>query len=303
VAERGVAWADERGVHVENPVVGTLDVVAVPGSRLNRGCLAGALVGGKRALVETKDGVVFVDAAGSRPVVRPELRPREWVKGIGARGALIVGTSCENRVIDVGGEPLRVVFGTDDEVIGHFEAGALVLGDGRRLTFPAGVPDFAYGSHDAFVVVIGESRLALVAGLALPIAREQSAWPDRDRILIGEPDGRLRAVSAASDSVVFALSPTHDLVGKRLHRRVRSSFAFDSKTRGFVVTERTEDEGCNISDNIVAVDAGGAVRVIASGPRGRIDVGMHEGVISYVEFTVAYEALGANNDDKGTSVP
>ena len=314
VSHQSVAWADERGLHVEAGALDAIDVDPAPGSLVGRGCLAGVAVFGPRALIERKGaGVVVVDAAGERPILLPSLAPGEWVQGIARDGALQVRTSCAGRVLGADGQPVRRIDGPGSAVLGRTEPGLLVLDDGRRLAFPGGQPDAVWGRGDAFVVHLGETRVALIGARVVPLSIDQAAWADGDRLIISEHDGRVRAVDVDSEELLFQLPEGRDLMGQPLHRRVTVSVSWDTHARRLLVNERLIDAQCNASNNVVVVDEAGERRVIASGPKARTQAQIDHGVISYVEFALSYEPLGSTrgidgalagaNDDNGTNVP
>ncbi|MDP2340214.1 MAG: hypothetical protein Q8O67_04585 [Deltaproteobacteria bacterium] len=302
VVDASLVWADTAGLHVEFSGGTNLDVAAGP-SVIGKGCLAGAVSNRHRALVQRPSGPVIVDDMGERAAVLPALRPNERVTGILRDGSLLVGDGCRTRVIGLAGGPASEIFGPRGTTLGRVEPGALVLLDGRRVPFPGGTPDLVYGRTDSFVLAFGEERTLVVGGRVVPLEKKQPVWVDDARMLVTTAEGDLRAITATGEEPYFALPRDVDLTGQPLHRRVRSHYSFDATTKELLVIERIADAHCNSSDNIVVVDAAGAIRVIASGPKTRVDAAMEEGIISYVEYDLAYEALGGDSDDKGTKVP
>ena len=297
----GVIWADDRGVHVE--VAGRVVDVApnVPTVLHAESCVAGAVLGRKSALVQTVDGVVRVDAAGTTPFALPSLREGERVVSLGSddqRVTVAIGHD-RRRVVGLDGGVATAVIGREGAHVGHVDGTVVVLDDGRR--FDVGfVPDDA--SAVEHVVVASDhdhtrgyidDRLVFAGDCQHPVLGVTGAalFASVDDVVTRYDSDGAHEVYRPRDGVTaagVAFAGRRELVHTVVDRLGR-----------LLVRERIRNLDCSIRDAVTLIDDAGA-HVVADGEGLRSSVAFYGGAPAWVESTMTYEPL---SDASGTSDP
>ena len=298
-----MAWVDGRGLHVEVAGQPAIDVTPPVSSLIGEGCLLGTILGPRRAIIEQPAGFFVIDAAGVQPLRLPALQPSERIKAINFDGVLTLNGGDTTRVVDGEGAAVRRVYGPRETVLGGIEATQLVLNDGRRIPFEGEVVG-ARGNGDAFLLTLGHPATlkpeecgsqvqVLIGPLTITLRNDERAWLDDGGAVIASGHTVRVLKQGQPDREIFSAAVAHDLTGQPLHERMYSSFSYDTFTHQLLVSERLRDAQCNVWDNIALVDSGGRISLVASGPLSRLGALISDGVISYVEYPLSYEATSS----------
>jgi hypothetical protein len=268
----------------------------------------GACLGRVRVV---RDGFVLVGGDGAWRYTAAGRSPQPLPPGVllpkfhGLRGSLFVVDDelGDARFVDVTGAPLRPLFirpaereapslqlSLDDEAGAGVPSEVIAAsrdGDAGIWTLAPAEP----GGRERFVVRLPGRSITVEDAVLL-----------RDRVIVPHCDrvDELRADGA--DRARIVLRPDVDAAGVPLGENARevASFHVDGRSGQILVVERVRSPDCSIDDRMTLVGDDGRVRGLGLAPAMRSRPSLVDGVVSFVESEVAYEAF---NDDSGTNLP